>query len=203
MRLLRRRRNVAVRRFDAATGRWVDTDAAAAVDRDELTVATFNIWFDDYHAEQRYRAIADLLRERRPDVIVLQEVTPAALELFVGQPWIRDEYLSVSAVGGDTGNYGMLMLSRVPVARAAYTRLPTRQSRGFLEADLAVGGARLTVCCLHLDSGKSSARLRAWQLRRIFRALNRPTMLCSSATSTCAIRRTDGSPRRTVTSGRR
>ncbi len=138
MRLLRRRRSVAVRRFDASTGRWVDTDAAAAVDRDELTVATFNIWFDDYHAEQRHRAIADLLRERRPDVIVLQEVTAAAFELFAGQPWIRDEYLSVSAVGGDTGNYGMLMLSRVPVARAAYTRLPTRQSRGFLDADLGV-----------------------------------------------------------------
>jgi tyrosyl-DNA phosphodiesterase 2 len=173
VRLLARRRSVAVRRFDAATGQWVDTDAAGAADRDELTVATFNIWFDDYHAEQRYRAIADLLRERGPDVIVLQEVTPAALELFIGQPWVRGEYLSVSAVGGDTGNYGMLMLSRVPIARASYTRLPTRQSRGFLDAELAVGGARLIVCCLHLDSGKSSARLRAWQLRRIFRSMKK------------------------------
>ena len=173
MRLLRRRRSVAVRRFDASTGRWVDTDAASAVDRDEVTVATFNIWFDDYHAERRHRAIADLLRERRPDVIVLQEVTAAAFELFAGQSWIRDEYLSVSAVGGDTGNYGMLILSRLPAARAAYTRLPTRQSRGFLDADLGLSGVRLVVCCLHLDSGKSSARLRAWQLRRIFRAMKK------------------------------
>lgn len=174
MRLLPRRRNVAARRFDAAAGRWVASDSADVVDRDELTVATFNIWFDDYHAEQRYRAIADLLRERRPDVIALQEVTRTALELFAGQPWVRDEYLSVSAVGGDTGNYGMLMFSRVPVARATYTCLPTRQSRGFLDAELAVHGARPIVCCLHLDSGKSSARLRAWQLRRIFRAMKKP-----------------------------
>jgi tyrosyl-DNA phosphodiesterase 2 len=173
VRLLPRRRSVAVRRFDVATGQWVDTDAAGAVDRDKLTVATFNIWFDDYHAEQRYRAIADLLGERRPDVIVLQEVTPAALELFVGRPWVREEYLSVSAVGDDTGNYGMLMLSRVPIARATHTRLPTRQTRGFLDAELAVGGAPFVVCCLHLDSGKSSARLRAWQLRRIFRAMKK------------------------------
>ena len=153
-----------------ASGTWLGADAAVAVDRDELTVATFNIWFDDFHAEQRYLAIADLLCERRPDVIVLQEVTPAALEIFLGQPWVRDQYLSASAVGGDAGNYGMLMLSRVPITRAAHSWLPTRQSRGFLDAELAVNDARPIVCCLHLDSGKSSARLRGWQLGRIFRA---------------------------------
>src|SRR5918997_1703987 len=57
MRLLRRRRIVTVERFDAATGRWVQIDATGAVDRDELTVATFNIWFDNQYAEQRYLAI--------------------------------------------------------------------------------------------------------------------------------------------------
>jgi endonuclease/exonuclease/phosphatase family metal-dependent hydrolase len=147
----------------------VAADDVRATDRDELTVATFNIWFDDYHAEQRYHAIADLLRERKPDVIVLQEVTPTALEIFLEQPWIRDEYLSASAVGDGTGNYGMLTLSRVPIARATYSQLPTRQTRGFLETTLALDGQ--IVCCVHLDSGKSSARLRGWQLRRIFRAL--------------------------------
>ena len=171
MRLLRRRRRVAVRRFDQTTGAWVDAGDARTTDRDELTVATFNIWFDDYHAEQRYRAIADLLCARKPDVIVLQEVTEAALELFLAQTWIRDEYLSVAAVDGHHGNYGMLTLSRVPIVRATHCQLPTRQTRGFLEAELAIDGAQQIVCCVHLDSGKSSARLRGWQLRRIFRAL--------------------------------
>lgn len=171
MRLFRRRRRVTVRRFDAATAAWVDVDDGQATDRDELTVATFNIWFDDYHAQLRYQAIADLLGERTPDVIVLQEVTPVALDMFLEQAWIREAYLTASVVGGGTGNYGMLMLSRVPVVRATYSQLPTRQTRGFLEAELAVDGARQIVCCVHLDSGKSSARLRGWQLRRIFRAL--------------------------------
>lgn len=171
MRLLRRRRRVTVRRFDPATGAWVAADDAQAADPDELTVATFNIWFDEYHAEQRYRAIADLLRERRPDVIVLQEVTSTAQEIFLEQPWIRDEYLSASAVGDHTGNYGLLTLSRVPIAQATYSHLPTRQTRGFLETTLSLDGARQVVCGVHLDSGKSSARLRGWQLRRIFRAL--------------------------------
>lgn len=171
MRLLRRRRSVTVGRFDAATGRWADIDAAGAVDRDELTVATFNVWFDSRHAEQRYLAIAELLHELAPDVIALQEVTPQALAIFLAQPWVRDRYLRAEVVGGDARNYGMLMLSRVPISRVTYTRLPTRQSRGFLQAELAVNDTRQVVCCLHLDSGKSSARLRAWQLRRIFSAL--------------------------------
>ena len=52
MRLLRRRRNVPVGTFDTATGRWTDVDIAGAVDRDEMTLSTYNIWFDDKHAEQ-------------------------------------------------------------------------------------------------------------------------------------------------------
>ena len=171
MRLLRRRRSVPVERFDAATGRWTDADTEGSVDRDEITVATFNIWLDSYHADQRYLAIADLLAERAPDVIVLQEVTPQALAVFAARPWVRDGYLRAAVVGGDVGDYGMLMLSRLPISRATYTRLPTRQSRGFLAAELTVNGNRQVICCLHLDSGKSSARLRAWQLRRIFRTL--------------------------------
>lgn len=171
MRLRGRRRSVAVRRFDAAAGQWRDVDAAGVVDRDEVTVATYNIWYDNYHREARYRAIADLLSERMPDVIVLQEVTPSALEIFLAQPWVRDEYLHAAVVGGDVDPYGMLMLSRLPISHATYTRLPTRQSRGFLEASLNTDGT--VVCCLHLDSGKKSKRLRGWQLRRIFRALRK------------------------------
>ena len=36
--------------------------------RDELTLATFNIWFGDHFAAQRYKAIARLLEQYKPDV---------------------------------------------------------------------------------------------------------------------------------------
>ena len=161
MRLLPRRRSVAVE----------NADAAGTVDQDELTLVTYNIWNDTKHAEQRYLAIAELLSRRAPDIMVFQEVTPTALDVLVAQEWIRDRYLRATVVGGDTGNYGMLMLSRLPISRVTYTRLPTRQSRGFLQADLVLNGNRTVVCCVHLDSGKSSSRLRGWQLHRIFGAL--------------------------------
>jgi len=170
VRLLRRRRSVPVEKFDAATG-WTHTEIAGAVDCDGLTIATYNVWFDDYYDEQRYLAITNLLEDLRPDIIALQEVTPAALDVFLAQGWVRDGYASAGVIGGDAGNYGLLMLSRIPISRVMYSRLPTRQSRGFLDAELAVNGARLSFCCLHLDSGKASARLRGWQLRRIFRTL--------------------------------
>ncbi|HEX7427088.1 MAG TPA: endonuclease/exonuclease/phosphatase family protein [Mycobacterium sp.] len=153
------------------TGRWTDIQAAGGVDRDELTLTTFNIWFDGYHAEPRYLAIAELLSNRAPDVMVFQEVTPAALTVFLAQPWIREHYLRAAVSGFGVGNYGMLMLSRLPITEVTYTRLPTRQARGFLRADILINGIPQVVCCVHLDSGKSSSGLRARQLHAIFRAL--------------------------------
>ena len=120
MRLLPRRRGVTVESFDAATGRWSEGDIARAVDRTELTLTTYNIWNDSKHAEQRYLAIAQLLSRRAPDVMVFQEMTQAALEVFLAQRWIREGYSRAAVVGGDAGDYGMLLLSRLPVTRVTY-----------------------------------------------------------------------------------
>jgi tyrosyl-DNA phosphodiesterase 2 len=169
--VLFRRRAVPVDAYDPASNRWVPVVDTCAVDVDELTLTTFNVWFDSYFAVQRYRAIAALLCREMPDIMVFQEVTPEALSEFLEQPWIRENYRCAAVVGARTGNYGMLMLSRVPTARVTYGRLPSRSSRGYLLVELAVNGTRLVVCSLHLDSGKRRARLRGRQLRRVFRAL--------------------------------
>jgi tyrosyl-DNA phosphodiesterase 2 len=159
VRLLPRRRAVPVENPDAAT----------SVDLDELTLTTYNIWNDPTHAADRYRAIGHLVAARDPDIMVFQEVTPAALDVLLGEETLRERYARAAVVGGEAGNYGMFLLSRVPLSRVTYARLPTRQWRGFLTAEL---DDRTVICCIHLDSGKASARLRAWQLRRIFRMVN-------------------------------
>lgn len=168
-----RRRSVRVGSFDVLSQRWVDGGGAAPVARDELVVATFNVWFSDFHAEARYRAIADVLARKMPDVMVFQEITPAALAVFLAEPWIRVRYRRAEVTGGDLGNYGMLMLSRLPIANVTYTRLPTNLARGFMTAQLDSGGRPLTVVALHLESGKAAAGLRARQLGQVFRALRR------------------------------
>lgn len=168
-----RRRSVRVGSFDVLSQRWVDGGGAAPVARDELVVATFNVWFSDFHAEARYRAIADVLARKMPDVMVFQEITPAALAVFLAEPWIRVRYRRAEVTGGDLGNYGMLMLSRLPIANVTYTRLPTNLARGFMTAQLDSGGRPLTVVALHLESGKAAVGLRARQLGQVFRALRR------------------------------
>ena len=166
-----RRRPVQVGTYNPATNRWNGGNDASAVDRDELILTTFNVWFDTYFADQRYRAIAQLLSGKMPDVMVFQEITPTALSVFLAQPWIREHYRCAAVVGGKAGNYGMLMLSRLPTTKVTYRRLPTRLSRGFLQAEFTVNGRPLVVCSVHLESGKRRARLRGRQLRRVFRAL--------------------------------
>lgn len=167
-----RHHGVPVGTFDAATQRWTDIDAAGAVERDELTLTTFNVWFDEYFADLRQLAIAELLSRDMPDVMVFQEVTPAALDVFSAQPWIRAHYRRAAVVNAELGNYGMLMLSRLPINRATYTRLPTRLARGFLKAEFTINGSAVAICSVHLESGKASAGLRARQLGRVSRALS-------------------------------
>lgn len=169
--IFRRPTRVPVLRFDPARQRWVTArDIGGRRDVDRLTVTTYNIWFNDTHAEQRYRTIAELLSRESPDIMAFQEVNPVALTVFLEQAWIREQYRSAAAVGGRRGNYGMLLLSRVPVDSVTYTRLPTKLSRGYLTARLTLNGEPLTVVDIHLESGKASAALRARQLGQIYRS---------------------------------
>ncbi|OBA85945.1 endonuclease [Mycobacteriaceae bacterium 1482268.1] len=138
---------------------------------DELTLTTYNVWNDTKYDKERYLTIAQLLSRSSPDVMVFQEVTPTASDVLLSQDWIRGRYFCAAVVGGDAGDYGMVMLSRLPISRVTYARLPWSDRRGFLQAELPLNGGVTVVCCLHLDSGKASARLRGWQLRRIFRDL--------------------------------
>ena len=170
------RRSVPVAGFDASRDRWVDVDAAGSVDRDALTVTTFNVWFDPYFAERRYRAIADELAALDADVMVFQEVTRPALAILCSRPWVRENYRRVTVAGGLGGNYGLLTLSRLPIIHAVYRRLPTGFSRvlrprGFLLMESNVNGSPLSIASIHLESGKAKADLRERQLRRIYDTL--------------------------------
>lgn len=169
--IFRRPTRVPVLRFDPARQRWVTArDIGGRRDVERLTVTTYNIWFNDTHAERRYRTIAELLSRESPDIMAFQEVNPVALTVFLEQAWIREQYCSAAAVGGRRGNYGMLLLSRVPVDSVTYTRLPTKLSRGYLTARLTLNGEPLAVVDIHLESGKASAALRARQLGQIYRS---------------------------------
>lgn len=157
---------LSVRRFDSGWTRATDRHSGST-DLDRLSLATYNIWFNGLYARQRYEAIADVLAEEGPDIMVFQEVTEPALTVLLAQPWIRAHYASAAVCGGRLGNYGMLLLTRIPVDRVTYTRLPSELSRGYLTARYTLGGRSFTVVGLHLESGKAAAALRDRQLRLV------------------------------------
>ncbi|AXK78276.1 endonuclease [Mycolicibacterium neoaurum] len=155
-----------VRWFDSGWTRTADRHGGGA-DLDRLSLATYNIWFNGLFARQRYEAIAAILAAEAPDVMVFQEVTEPALTVLLAQPWVRAHYSSAAVCGGRLGHYGMLLLSRIPVDRVSYTRLPSNLSRGYLTARYTIGGRAFTVVGLHLESGKAAAAVRDRQLRLV------------------------------------
>ncbi|MDO3399373.1 endonuclease/exonuclease/phosphatase family protein [Mycolicibacterium neoaurum] len=164
--VLRRTTSMPVRRFDSGWTRAADRHGGGA-DLDRLSLATYNIWFNGLFARQRYEAIAAILAAEAPDVMVFQEVTEPALTVLLAQPWVRAHYSSAAVCGGRLGHYGMLLLSRIPVDRVSYTRLPSNLSRGYLTARYTIGGRAFTVVGLHLESGKAAAAVRDRQLRLV------------------------------------
>ncbi len=159
--------------FDAALGKWILNHASPedTHKRDRLTLATFNIWFGAYYTRERYQAIANLLAVHQPDFIALQEVTPPALEMFLGQAWIREGYFTTDMDGSTLSEYGVLILSRLPLNRITLMPLPSFMGRCLLLVETEINGVPLEVGTVHLESKRISARMRGLQLKKIFHFL--------------------------------
>jgi tyrosyl-DNA phosphodiesterase 2 len=156
--------------FDPAGGTWVEDRASllATEAPTALTVVTWNVWFAPYYFEPRFRALLEVVRGRRPDVICLQEIVPDSLELLLAEPWVRDGY-RVSDVRGDTlDSYGVVLLSRLPIRALALHDLPSHMGRRLLVAEVDAGSDGLVVATVHLESLKHNRDVRAEQLAVIF-----------------------------------
>jgi tyrosyl-DNA phosphodiesterase 2 len=136
-----------------------------------MTLATFNIWFDPYHARERHDAIMGLLEARRPDVIALQEVTTESLALVLSKPWIRAEYQPSDVDGRTLDRYGVVLLSRIPARRMTLLPLPSGMGRKLLVFEVEVDGMTVNAATVHLESLKESDT-RGKQLAAIFAHLD-------------------------------
>ena len=147
--------------------RYMDTPTED-VQRDTITLATFNIWFGEHYAEARYDAISDLLEPHLPDFIAFQEVIPKSLQQFLSKPWIRENY-TVSDINGSTlDDYGVVLFSRIPSTAMKLLHLPSFMGRNLLLVETVVNGSPLTIATAHLESMKRSAEMRGSQLKRTF-----------------------------------
>ena len=133
-----------------------------------LTLVTYNVWFGWDHRYRRCEALLRIVQNCRADVIALQEIMPDFLEVVLEKEWVRAHY-RVSDLTGDTLRpYGVLLLSRLPIARLQLYDLPGAMYRKLLVAEYRINGQTLKVAAVHLESERGSAPVRVQQLDRIF-----------------------------------
>ncbi|MFJ7587818.1 poly(A) polymerase [Streptomyces sp. NPDC097617] len=84
-------------------------------------------------------------------VIALQEVEPALLHMLLAEPWVRAGYtLGTDPGGRDVADFGLLVLSRLPVREAGVHVLRPHKAVTAVTVDTAAGP--LIVAATHLTS---------------------------------------------------
>src|SRR5262245_30933006 len=140
----------------------------------QISALTWNVWFGGHRFEERCTALVEEIGRADADLIALQEVTPEFLVPLTAAPWAKAYELS-DPEGETLGDYGVLILSRLPMTRIQVRPLPTRMGRSLVLVDVNVDEAPLTFATVHLES-QEDADLRARQLADLFTVLaRRPT----------------------------
>lgn len=149
---------------------------ARAADAVGLRVLSWNVKYgrDDATGQADPRQLAAAIRAARPDVVLLQEVSRG---WAIGGGVDVAEYLSRELAMPYTwspaadGQFGNLLLTRLPVSGVRAGRLPYGQGpmhRSYLKATLALAGGRsLDVVTAHLTHRKPNTPTRLAQIDRL------------------------------------
>lgn len=103
------------------------------------------------------------------DLVAFQEVTSPFLRLLSTDPHWRTYHATFQATpsAGAEPPGGLLILSRHPITRAHYLKLPSPTGRALLSARIAIDGQDLTLATLHLESLPEEATARTRQIQAI------------------------------------
>jgi hypothetical protein len=117
-----------------------------------LTVATFNVWFGADYFNERCQAVLGLLESCRPDLVALQEVTPAFLQQVLHTSWVQAEYRISDIYGDSVDPYGVLILSRLPIREWQFFALPSAMGRHLVIARAPLNATVTTFASVHPES---------------------------------------------------
>jgi tyrosyl-DNA phosphodiesterase 2 len=153
--------------FSKSAGKWLKQNPRrrlAPIALDQLRVATFNVWFDPFESQRRCQAVLSLLEAEAPDVIALEEVTPAFLATVLATPWVRAHYASSCIRLPENERYWVVMLSRLPVARFTAHTLTSDMGRRLHMLELRTTRGSLAVAGIHLESMRERTATRLRQI---------------------------------------
>jgi endonuclease/exonuclease/phosphatase family metal-dependent hydrolase len=131
--------------------------------RAALRIVTWNVWFGDLERALRRRALFEALDAAAPDIVCLQEVTPA----FMRGPELAELPGRGWSVGELSNNYyDTLILTRPRVVANERLALPSEMGRNLSLVRLATDPP-LTVATVHLESTREMTPARVRQLELI------------------------------------
>ena len=101
-------------RYSTTLGDWESIEdpmpAVPLSSIQSIKCVSYNVWFVDRFFDERREALCNILRDERPDVICLQEITERFLQYIISLQWVQDEYL-ISDTRGTTGTRECLRAS--------------------------------------------------------------------------------------------
>lgn len=78
----------------------------------QISVMSYNIWFDETERENRLLSLIDIIKHRKPDIICLQEVIPKIAIILIEK--LKDLYNHTYPQKIDQ-QYGCMIFSRYPI----------------------------------------------------------------------------------------
>jgi len=133
------------------------------IERKTVKILTYNVLFADRHLWARFKALVDILRGSDADVICLQEVRVDVLKRLETLDWVREHYYVSDHAGFTLGQYGVFILSRLPIDHFVWYPIPSNEQKRLVRADFNINGKTFSLINGQYDSG-TDADIRHEQL---------------------------------------
>lgn len=133
----------------------------------QLTVVTYNVWFDHATARERIPKLLDIVAHQKADIIAFQEVESWFLAFLKTDKRFKPYHLSVERGWFNSIKGGLLLLTKNKIYQKSYSDLPSNMSRGLLKIETDINGNSLCIATVHLESMLEDTQLRLKQLNII------------------------------------
>ncbi|KZY92135.1 hypothetical protein A3752_05320 [Oleiphilus sp. HI0081] len=147
---------------------------AHAKDREstEISVMSWNVWFDKKSGETRYPKILDEVAKQSPDIVFFQEVIPQFVWELKDHELMKSYHLLGSREATRGVGYGQAFLTRYRLLHTQTYNLDSKYDRKALFGLYEVNPSEAIVLInVHLESGLGESRARKEQINAIRESL--------------------------------
>ncbi len=122
--------------------------SASNLSAEEVTLISYNVYFNDESGKTRYPGIISYLTSKKPDVIALQEVTPTFFKALSTSE-LSDYYFTPES---PIGSYCNLILSKNKPDKYGVKKLESGMGRHAVYADIKLLNKTIRFINVHLES---------------------------------------------------